>query len=200
MTQWFKRFADIPGVGYDGTRTRRLPGQNSVPERHVSEMDGKRYESLSWPVLAGDGTTSASPASQHRTDDSSTAGLLQHLSEVLELPGTGADYHFAIQGVADDLWERRREEPGCLQEVERLCWLDIRLAEALPEAVSYEREGVVYYYGILSLSHLIRLYLLEGYLWDALKVAKSAERLGQGSQDREDIEARLRQLESEDAR
>ncbi len=162
-------------------------------------MEGKREESLSWPLLTGNGKTSASPASQHSSSEASTVGLLRHLSEVLELPGTGSEYHFAIQGVADQLWKRRIEEPSVLVEVERLCWLDISLAESLPEAVSYEADGVVRQFGILSFSHLLRLYQNEGYLREALKVAEAAERLGQGSEEREEITERLRQIESEDA-
>jgi len=135
--RWFPRFGDVPGVDFappPGVSRSRLPGHNARPTISHFEFDGRRRESLSWP--SKDGTTSQSPASQHASasssQDASSTDLLLHLYEVLELPGLLTDYHFAIQGCAGKLWERRRDEPRALADVERLSLLDIHLVEAHP--------------------------------------------------------------------
>src|SRR6266446_322785 len=99
MKRWFRRLADIPGVGYEGsTRVDRakLPGHDAVPEQHDLLIDGKHHEFLSWPTISGNGTTDASPVqrAQRAGQGTSTVELLQHLNEVLELPGEPDDYHF----------------------------------------------------------------------------------------------------------
>jgi hypothetical protein len=140
--EWFQRFGDIPGVSYSTPGSidrRRLPGADARPQVHT--FDGERH--LSWPGEEGSGiiSTSASPAHQRGSTDLaavSTAAVLQHLGETLELPGEPTDYHFAIQTVLEVLWKRRRTEPAVLGTVEQLAWLDLSLAQARPDAVSTE--------------------------------------------------------------
>ena len=45
------------------------------------------------------------------------------------------------RSAADALWRRRRNEPDLLGEVERLCWLDIGLVQARPDAASDVIDG-----------------------------------------------------------
>jgi len=140
VVDWFRRFGDIPGVTYEppsGVDRRRLSGHDAVPETQVFDFEGKRRETLRWP--AGGGGGSASPAHGRAFGDSrdaSTADLLKNVYQGLELPGEPSDYHFLIQGCADELWGRRRQEPKVLGEVEKLCWLDVQLIQARPDAVS----------------------------------------------------------------
>lgn len=58
---------------------------------------------------------------------------------MLELPGEASDYRFAIQGCFGRLWSLRRTHPRVTEEIEKLCWLDIRLPEALPDTLRYEQ-------------------------------------------------------------
>lgn len=204
MTEWFRRLADVPGVGYTGDpRVKRsaLPGQDTVPTLNVYTFEGKRQESLLWST--GRGQTSQSPASIHAgvllsvPSDDPPETRLQRLHEVLELPGITSDYHFAIQSCAEALWNRRRREPGLLPTVERLCWLDIRLVEARPETITYEREGTAAYAGVSAFGRLVELYSHEGFLHEALDVAQRGERLHQKTPVAE-LRERLARLDAEE--
>lgn len=204
MIEWFRRLADVPGMDYPGDpRVRRsaLPEHDAVPRLVSYTFDGQRHEGLEWAMK--DGTTSASPASRHATTlaspppDEPFQVHLQRLGEVLELPGTSSDYHFAIQGCVEHLWTRRRQEPGVLPEVERLCWLDIKLIEAQPTGIAYERDGKTDYPRVLAFGYLIQLYEREGFLAEALEVAERAARFGQGAEG-DELRARLAQVEAEE--
>lgn len=196
MTAWFRRLAEVSGVAYagaPGVNRSELPGHEVVPRLSVFEFDGKRHERLVWPTA--NGQTGSSPAALHarmvaspQLSDPSPV-LLCRLHEALELPGTPADYHFAIQGCVQELWKRRRTEPHLLPDVERLCWLDIRLIEAQPNTIAFEREGGTSFVNVLAFGYLIELYSREGFLNEALEVAQRGVRLHQTT-----AEAELRKL------
>lgn len=202
VIDWFRRFADIPGVTYQtpsGVDRRMLPGHDAVPEVHVHEFEGKRSESLWWPEKDGGG--SASPARGRafaNLREAPTAELLKYCFEGLELPGQPSDYHFLIQGCASELWRRRRREPEVLDDVERLCQLDIQLIEARPDAVRDEFSDEPNFYHVMSFSILIELYEREGFLREALGVAEQAARYGQGLEARDRLAERVASLENED--
>lgn len=176
--RWFRRLAEVPGVGYAGNSSvdrRRLPGAHARPEVHTYEFDGKRHTSLSWP--SSDGSTSASPAkswtSPPRRGEQESDAALRQLHEALELPGGLSDYHFAIQQCCEVLWQHRLQTPQVLQALEELCLLDIRLIESYPEIIRFEnRDTTVQYATVRAYGILIRLYEREGYLHEALDLAK----------------------------
>ncbi|MGW1259998.1 hypothetical protein [Streptomyces sp. ICBB 8177] len=137
-----------------------------------------REPSLWW------GNTTQSPAQQHalqRTEDVSTAEVLVNLAEVLELPGQASDYHYALQSTVAELRRRRQTSPELFGEIERLCRLDLQLALAVPDAVSFA-EGQFVYIG--AVDWLLEMYLTEGLLADALWVAEAAEHVGAGDRPR----------------
>lgn len=188
MSKWFRRFGDVPGVVYgpvDQVDRNSLPGCDDIPQLHVFRFDGQLMETLDWP--AGDGSRggSASPAHYRAfstfrdTREVSTAALLRNVSEGLELPGEPPDYHFLIQGAADELWRRCRREPDLQDEVERLCWLDIGLIQARSDAASDVVKGEQRFYSIAGFWTLIQLYEGRGDLAEALKVAEIAAEHGQ---------------------
>lgn len=188
---WYRRFGDIPGISYEtppGLSPERLRGFGMKPEL-------LRYESgasLWW------GDTTESPSSAHAIFDSSRSAnsLVKRMHEVLELPGTASDYHFALAGAVGSLFGLRAADPSALEAMERFCWLDIELIEARPEAFLYEdAEGSTAYYGFPSMSRLITLYSTEGYLREALAVVEKAERFGQASGQQEKLAARLAAVE-----
>lgn len=203
MVDWFRRFGDIPGVEFEGSPgvdRSQLPGHNATPELHVFELEGRRRESLWWPVVGGGG--SASPVHSRAFGDSRdvpTSKLLQNVYEGLELPGEPSDYHFLIQGCANELWGRRRQEPQVLEKVEELCWLDIRLIEARPETVSDEFSNEPRTYRVLTFAILINMYQREGFLYEALDVAERAARFGQGDEAQHRLLERIAAVEAEDA-
>jgi hypothetical protein len=123
--------------------------------------------------------------------------VLLELYEVLELPGQLSDYHFAIQSAYTTIYERRREDLAMLEEVERLCWLDIELLEAHPEVVEYE-PGT--FSRVLAYEGLVSLYETEGDFAGALEVAERRMRLSQEhlTTQAERLRARLAELEAED--
>lgn len=170
MTEWFPHLADVPNVGYvpDPSVVRAtLPGHDRAPQLNVYTFDGQPRETLIWH--SRNGSTSASPAFDYSSiylqdPTASSEALIQRLHETLELPGTMSDYHFAILRCVEQLWERRRQEPELLGEIERLCWLDIRVVEGRPHAFTYEREGVTGFYGMPAFGHLIELFEREGFL------------------------------------
>jgi len=197
MPRWFRRFADIPGITYTPAspiaRTSLL-GHDATPTVESFTMDGEHHTSLTWEIP--NGTTSMSPAKQHDRPDDSTPALLRYIDEVLELPGEASDYHFALQNVIETLW--KRHEPPTLSDIERLCWANINLIEAAPEAIQVDdAEGERSFVGVQVFFILMRIYQREGFLVEAVKVAKLAHRFGQGDDDLQELRERLAALESD---
>lgn len=203
MIEWFRRLADVPGVGYEtksGVDRSKLAGHNAVPQVQIYTFEGKRRESLWWPTKGGG---SASPAHelaffQSASRDESTKAVLRRMHRALELPGEASDYHFAIQGCLEELWRRRRQQPDLLPEIEDLCWLDIRLIEARPRIALLDPNGETTSLRVPAFEHLIGLYEREGFLREALDVAERAARFGQGESHLQDLRQRTARLEAED--
>src|SRR5947208_77528 len=101
MTQWYPRFADVPGLRYPGSpgvdRTR-LRGHNLKPRVDRYKWEGKQRTTLEWTY--GDMSTSESPArmweTKSRPGESPGQTVLRRTRERLELPGTLTDYHFIL--------------------------------------------------------------------------------------------------------
>lgn len=204
MPKWFRRLAEIPGVRYNtpqGINRLQLPDHNILPELHTYGFDGRRRESLYWQTRKG--STSASPAQSWQTEprpgESPAQTGVRQLYEALELPGEPSAYHFAIQNCNEMLWKYRREEPWVVELIEWLCWLDIQLIEACPEAISFDRDDETRYVNVLAFDRLISLYEREGYLREAIKVARRAVRFNQSQHDFESLQERIAQLEAENA-
>ena len=115
----------------------------------------------------------------------------------MELPGELSDYHFAIQGTCQAVFDTRRQDFKLLEEVERLCWLDVALIEAHPSVAEYEPGK---FFRVVGYEMLMRLYEGEGYFIEALEVAERSAHLGQEySLDRaQRLRTRLAEFESED--
>lgn len=197
VPEWFRRFGDIPGVTYappEQLDRQSLAGCDDVPEVHTFRFSGQLEETLSWPVGDGSRGGSASPAHYRAfsafpdTREVPAAALLRNVYEGLELPGEPPDYHLLVQNTAGALWQRRRNEPDLLSEIERLCWLDIGLIQARPDAASDLIDGQTRLYSITGFWILIQLYEDRGDLADGLKVAEIAASYGQC----EDARQRLR--------
>jgi len=201
---WFERLADVPGVSYKSSpavsRTQ-LPGHDSVPQKREPNFTEGQEHFLMWPGADDGSTTSASPASQHASERLSEAqdlgSVLLGVYEVLELPGQLSDYHFAIQNACKIIFRRRREDLGLLEEVERLCWLDLELLEVHPQVAEYEPRK---FFRVLAYERLASLYETEGDFAKALEVAERGIRLGQEhlTLQAERLRARLAELEAED--
>jgi hypothetical protein len=217
MEKWYRRLAEVPGIDYkpDPAIDRtKLPGHDLVPKIDRYSFDGKTHESMSWPTE--DGSTSAAPASTWKTqpqegeNESQTA--LRQLREALELPGTLSNYHFLIQSGHEELRRFAREEPWVLEEVERLCWLDIQLIDEYPMTITLEpitiddeeiakvvaeRRGERNFFHVIAFHQLISMYEREGYLREALEVAKLGEKFEQCQGKVEEIEERIRRAEAQ---
>lgn|SRR5579875_2570703 len=203
MVNWFRNFSAVPGIGYKGNPGLyhpQIPEQALLPKSGSYPMGDTYRNSVSWPMLSGTGITSASPVQQWTTQprdgESPAQTRLRQLYEALELPGKLLDYHFAIQGCCSVLWRLHGEEPWVLIELEKLCWLDIRLIQAYPDIAraNNEREFLV----VTTMQHLIILYEQEGYLYEALQVAEIAVRFNQQKPAFERIKSRIAQLEAEE--
>lgn len=205
MTDWFRGLANVPGVDYRGdprVKRAKLPGHNAKPERMISRIDGRQYVTLMWATQ--DGSTSMSPAAQHAglfrsaSPGEPVAKQVLRLAEVLELPGTLSDYHFAVQHCIESLWKLRRQDRSVLPEIERLCRLDMSLIQAQPSTIRLERGGTVEYFRVLAFSHLMDLYSQNGMLLEALAVAQQAARFGQDVESAvSDLQARWAAVEAE---
>jgi hypothetical protein len=205
MNKWYPRLADVPKLGYEGSpgvdRTR-LPGFDLKPRLERYEWDGKIRESLSWPMK--NGSTSAAPATQLQSSplpgETPARTALRHCHEALELPGTLSNYHFIIQGAHEVIWKHRRRELWVIEETERLCWLDLRLIQAHPEAVTFHEyskgEGTNYPH-VLAFHRLISLYETEGYLREAQEVAELAVRFNQLPRELERLKEKVEALDAE---
>jgi hypothetical protein len=201
---WFPCFAEVPGIIYESPKElnfNNLRGRGVVPEINYDVLDGKRHKSIMWKTEDG-GTTSASPAHvwETKTLPGETAAItvLRQVYEVLELPGTLSDYHFALQGAHEGLKKYIGKESWVLPAIEKLCWLNVRLIENHPKAISYENDRGIQYAQVSVFNRLISLYEKEGYLHEALEVANIAERFGYSCDVTERLEERIKLLESED--
>ena len=199
--EWFKRLADVPGVPYEGSSSidrSKLDGHDSEPTLYEFGFDGEVRRSLHWPTP--EGSTSASPVHRRAFASRGTESPyaeLRELEEALELPGELSDYHFAIQGTCQAVFDKRRQDFKLLEEVERLCWLDVALIEAYPSVAEYEPGK---FFRVVGYEMLMRLYEGEGYFSEALEVAERSAHLGQEySLDRaQRLRTRLAEFESED--
>lgn len=201
--RWFRNLASVPGSSYatpPGLDRAALPGYDSIPQLSEYEFDDQTRRSLRWPMSNG-GVTSTSPAQQRAYEnrkEETARDRLRRLQEALELPGTVADYHFAIQHAAETIYQGRRGDSALVEEAERLWWLDVELIEAHPYAVEH-RSGEFYW--IASYDYLVRLYEGEGYLHEALKIAERGIGAGQDNLSAavERLRANLAELEAEEA-
>lgn len=180
--EWFKRLADVPGVGYrPPAGVRKAPGHDAKPRFSRYNWAGENVVTTWWKV--GDFEGSASPAQLHRIGDMKgrpISEILQGLYETLELPGLAADYHFAIQACTSFLWGRRHDEPFALESLIDLDLLDIRLLEARPSALTDEfPKGPQTYFVAEAFSRLVGIYTREGMIREALDIATRAIRFQQ---------------------
>lgn len=202
-TTWYPRMGDIPGLDYrtpDGLDRTTLPGWDETPTFHSFEFDGRKLTSVNWEHGRGQ-SSSWSPAKELAYDsreDLTPEEALDRLWRGLELPGTPSDYHFLIQETAGVLQRRRRSQPQFAEQTEALWWLNIRLIEAAPVAITseYPKGDESEFYAASAFRELVTLYMNEGYVQDARRVAEIAGRFSQGL---DDFHARISALEAEDA-
>jgi hypothetical protein len=151
--------------------------------------------------LDKEGWTSASPSNEWepslRSGETKADFILRRMYEKLELPGTLSDYHFAIQNCHDELQGQVRHAPSVLEEIERLCGLDIGLIEHYPETITWEMERRKQFARVSAFHRLIDLYLNEGYIAEAMNVAEIAERFEQGGYAAERLRERVAMVEAE---
>lgn len=200
----YTRLADMQELSYKtppGIDRRTLPNHNLRPNISTYSFDGKPRVSVMWDMGNG-GSTSQSPAAawgNFGSMDIPWPDVLRRLFEALELPGSVSDYHTAIWRTFDALWDRRRQDPDILPELERLCLLDLKLMEFLPEMARVSPDHMPQMVHVPATRHLIRLYEREGFVAEALEIARRGVALGQEPAEAQRLEARLRDLEAEDA-
>jgi hypothetical protein len=119
------------------------------------------------------------------------------LREALELPGEPSDYHFALMGVYQALWQRRRNAPELLTEIETLCLLDIHLVEAQPSIVVNVYGNGPRFLQVPAFSQLIQLYEREGFLHAAIDIASRAQPFEQQNVRLAELQERLVRLKDE---
>jgi hypothetical protein len=143
-----------------------------------------------------------SPAKRHvfndpfsDASDLTVEQILVQIKEVLELPGTLADYHFAIQKAHGALYGKRRHSIGILEEFAWLCLVDIRLVETYPEVIQSGEST----YRVTAFERLLSLYETEGYIYEAIEVAERGLACKQELSSRlEKLQERAANLKSED--
>jgi hypothetical protein len=201
---WFTRLADISQVGYSGQTSvdrRSIPGHDIRPEIRTSDFDPTLGQWLMWPTAGG--STSASPASGWFTADDrqhvSASIILRRIRETLELPGTAADYHFALLAACQILWRRFRHDADTLLALEELCLLDIALVEARQDIVNDGTADNPQWLSIPAFDVLTRLYEGEGYIQDALAIARLGAKLGQDDDQVQRLEESVAALGAERA-
>lgn len=201
---WFSGFAAIPEIDYvapKGLDFSHLAKMKITPEISYYNFDGKRRKSVMWNY--GETSSSAAPAhgwtATPRPGESEPLFLLRQAYETLELPGKLSDYHFALQRTHDELNKFIEKEVWVASEIEKLCKLNIQLLEKHPETISYENDNGIHYARVTAFNRLISLYENEGYLREALEVAKIATKFDYGYEKVEEIEDKIKLLESEDS-
>lgn len=188
-------------MGYQGDPARgsRLAERDAVPEVHEFEFDGRRRISLFWPTR--EGGSSASPVHRlafENSRDEPSAKARERVLSALELPGELMDYHFAIQGVAELLYKRRRSEPQHLAFVEWLAWIDATLVEAYEEHFRVSPDTTDYL-SVFALDFLVELHEREGFLVEALALAERFRRFSRRDGHVDQLAARVAGLRAEHA-
>ena len=172
-TKWYSSFTAIPDIQYEAfvpVVLRKLWGVGTRPKIERYSYDGQQRDSVTWETADGS-YTSASPAKQHSfiLSEPTPTEILSHLCEVLALPGTASDYHFALQGAHESLWRHRRAEPTLYNDIERICLLDISLVIL----TGHEMFGDLPF-AVSAFSRLAGIYELEGRLSAALTIYEQA--------------------------
>jgi hypothetical protein len=162
----------------------------------VRDYDGK--PALQWQGSLGSKSPAWAYAFEREVSGLDEVGLIRHVAEALEPPGEPADYHFAIQRACEELWKRRKAHPEVLADLERLCWLDIALVQAVPSAVTIEGDHSRRFVTIRAFGYLSTLYEREGAWHEALAVAELAERYDQPGNRREELAERVAALGAEE--
>jgi hypothetical protein len=200
---WYERFGNVPGMAYAGhpdIDRRRLPDHDAKPSVESFVFDGNTQRSLSWKT--SDGSTSQSPAAGWRTEEEPrkipSSRIFRRLYEALELPGTASDYHFAMLGAYESLWSRRKREPEILTELEKILLLDVSLFEAYGESIGHVVQGEKFVPRVPAFQYLITLYEREGFLHEALDIAKRAAKAGQDPSDEQRLTERIAEVQAED--
>jgi hypothetical protein len=201
MVKWFSRFADIPKLAYQSPshiRPKTLPGYNSKPRvERYNFASSTASTSLIWNYDSMQ--TSQSPSSAWASSSNSQDPLiiLRKLYEALELPGELEDYHFIFLGGYEALWKIRREHPWVIPELERLCWLDLKLVETYPEIIKLENNISRHALHVPAYDRLIYLYEREGYLDVALDLAERAVKFDQQHDALKRIREKVERLQTE---
>jgi hypothetical protein len=203
-TQIFPRLAAVPGVAYrkrSDIDCEKLPEAKFKPRSIKFSSDVRSDSFVMWDTADG-ASTSQSPATAHASagrDDDKPSAIVRKVYEALELPGTSSDYHFALLHAYESLRKHCRTDPDLLLEFEQLCLLDASLVEARPEAIRLREDDATRMVYVPAFGYLIDLYEREGFVADALVVAKRAAACGQGADEEGRLRARLQELEAEDA-
>lgn len=194
---WYRRLADIPGIGYagDATLAARLPERLATPKV-------QRFEDLSsslwWTTRGGSGSSSPAREFSHtERGPETTQELRGRVLTALELPGEPMDYHFILQDAGEHLWKRRVEQPQDLALAEWFWWLDVRLMEAHAEMmrISPDKDEFLTAY---AFERIVGFYLREGHIEDALAASERFARF-RPRHDLSELRARVERQQSEHA-
>jgi hypothetical protein len=201
---WFEGLRNVPGVaytGHPGVERTKVRGYNAKPKVEIFEIGSGKHTSMMWRMPEG-GYSSQSPASAWSSSgdprNAEPADIIRSLYEALELPGTVADYHFKMLGTCSTLWSLRKQRPELLPELEKILLLDIALIEAHGDSLAFEHNGEHRMPRVPAFGQLISLYEHEGFVHEALEIAKLATAAGQGPSDEERLSERLAKLQAED--
>jgi hypothetical protein len=203
--QWYRRLAEVPRIGYSSSpdvQRTKLRGWNASARVVTYGLDGEDRASLWWATPGGETTQAPTIAwaDPFNTKGRNAAENLQRVREALELAGTVADYHLVLMGAARALWPQLAEAPWVPVELEQICKLDLQLVQAYPGAVRDIAPNLRNrYYPDSTFGILITLYEQEGYLHEALAVARETALIVQQPEALASLERRVESLEAEDA-
>lgn len=194
---WFERFGAIPHVDYEPLAPVSRSSLAGAEVRPKAVLDYQGKAALQWAGQLGTKSPAWGYAFEREVGGLDRSGLIRHAAEALELPGEPSDYHFAIQRVCEAFWKMRRDDPEVLADVERLCWLDLALVQAAPEAVSIDGDHTRRFVQIRAFGYLTTLYEREGAWHEALEVATLAEAFDQPGARRAELAERVAAMNAE---
>ncbi len=194
---WYRRVADVPGVGYAGdpSLVAHHPERGATPKVHRLEDSPP---SLSWSRRDGCGGSS-SPAREFGLNEhgpETTQELRVRVLTAIELPGEAMDYHFILMGAGEALWKRRADHPEDLALAEWCWWLDVRVMEAHPEMmrISPEKDE---FRSAPTFDRIVSILVREGHIDEALAAAERFARF-RPNFDLSELRARVARMRSED--
>lgn len=184
---------------FETDSSKLIQTTKSEDSDHIQELRKivERYGEKSYVTEEGE-VTSRSPSRRWETEplpgETKSQTTKRELDKKLALEGTTSDYHFAIANACNIMWSYRKEEPWVIKEIEKYFLKGLELIENDPKSIMFDDK----FPRIELFDRLIMLYEREGYIEDAVKLAKKSVEFQQSEERLHKLQEKLNAIHDED--